>query len=118
MYIVPGLVEGCSTIDSVLLSTLECFYSDSDCIKNITLYFIETLPNPLELLWRFLPDPLIYNSTLSRFPPNTLISTIVKEIMIERWNPSVSYNRFYNSCAPTHCSYSKGETADYLIRVD
>ncbi len=50
---------------------------------------------------------LVYNSTLGHFPPNTSISTIVKNLMIERWNPVFSHDQFYNSCAPSHCIYPK-----------
>ena len=37
-YTAPGLVLGCSTVDSLLSSTLECFYSDSDCFSMLLYY--------------------------------------------------------------------------------
>lgn len=49
--------------------------------------------------------PLVYDPTLTRFHRNTPISMIVKEIMIEKWNPSYSYESFYHSCSPTYCIY-------------
>ncbi|CAF3511919.1 unnamed protein product [Adineta steineri] len=51
--------------------------------------------------------PLINDPTQSRFPPNTLVSTIFKEMMVEQWNESSSYKNFYESCAPIHCTYSE-----------
>ncbi|CAF1166616.1 unnamed protein product [Adineta steineri] len=51
--------------------------------------------------------PLVYDPERSRFPPNTLISIIIKEMMVEQWNPSLSYKDFYESCAPNYCTYYK-----------
>ncbi|CAF1442866.1 unnamed protein product [Adineta steineri] len=51
--------------------------------------------------------PLDYNTTFSRFQPNTLISEIAQKIMIEQWNSSIAYDQFYESCAPTYCTYSQ-----------
>ena len=30
-----------------------------------------------------------------------------KELMIEQWSPSISYQLFYESCAPTFCTHSQ-----------
>ncbi|UJR06780.1 hypothetical protein I4U23_011067 [Adineta vaga] len=58
-------------------------------------------------LSRFYIRPFVYNTTFSHFPLHTTIKTIVDELMIEQWNPVVSYERFYQSCAPKYCSYSR-----------
>lgn len=50
---------------------------------------------------------LIYNSTQTRFESNSSISMIVKEIMIEQWNPSYFYDIFYHLCSPSYCIYSQ-----------
>ncbi|UJR18426.1 hypothetical protein I4U23_005331 [Adineta vaga] len=42
---------------------------------------------------------------ISRFPPNTTILTIIKNVFIEQWNSSFSYDLFYKSCSPTRCTY-------------
>ncbi|CAF0872304.1 unnamed protein product [Adineta steineri] len=106
-YVVPGSRVGCSPIDSLQLSTLQCFYSDSDCFPVVMSFiqqtYIDAVSDPL---W-FDPRPLIYDPTSSRFPPNTSIEIIVKDIMIEQWNPSTSYERFYELCAPNYCTYSQ-----------
>ena len=106
-YTVPGLILGCSFIDSLMHSTLECYYSNSNCLSILMnyskqIYFF----NVEHQLW-FDVHPLIYNPMSSHFPPNTSILTIVEEMMLEQWNLSYSYNRFYQSCAPTYCTYSK-----------
>ena len=66
----------------------------------------------------FVVHPLIYDPAFSRFPPNTLISTIVKNIMIEEWNDSsYLYDPFYKSCAPSYCTYSKRIRAKTIVEV-
>ncbi|CAF0945271.1 unnamed protein product [Adineta steineri] len=113
-YTIPGWIVGCSSIDTILFSTFECFYSDSDCFLILMNYIRERYRwNAEDFLW-FDARPLKYNSSLSHFPPKTLISSIVEDLMIEQWNPSLYYNQFYNVCAPAHCTYSKsirGKTA-------
>lgn len=116
-YVILGFVTGCSPLDSLLLSTLECLYSTSDCLSNLTHFIRETYfynvehPSWLEV------RPLTYNSTLDQFPPNTSISNIVSKLMISRWNSAISYAQFYQSCAPDHCSYSKEIQAKTLLGI-
>ncbi|UJR38908.1 hypothetical protein I4U23_031576 [Adineta vaga] len=49
--------------------------------------------------------PLIYDQKTSRFPPDTLLSTIVKEMMVDQWNNVSSFDSYYEGCAPTYCTY-------------
>ncbi|CAF4048764.1 unnamed protein product [Adineta steineri] len=116
-YIVPGSIAGCSPSDSLQLSTLQCFYSDSDCFSIVMNYVKKVyFANVLNPVW-FDPSPLIYDPRLSQFPPNTSINTIVKNIMVEQWNPSTSYNNFYESCAPNYCTYSQTIPTNSVVGV-
>ncbi|CAF1281000.1 unnamed protein product [Adineta steineri] len=99
VYIIPGIVKGCFIINSLLYSTLQCLYVDSDCFPNLVSFLLGG--NHYHL------HPLIYNPTLSKYPPNTSVLEIVKELMIEQWNPLYIYEPFYESCAPSYCTYSK-----------
>ncbi|UJR19493.1 hypothetical protein I4U23_022622 [Adineta vaga] len=104
---ISGWIEGCSPFDSLLLSTLQCLYDDSDCFRFLLNYISKINTDSLTLsssLYRI--KPLIYDPTMSHYPPNTSISMTIKELMIEQWNPSSSYKQFYESCAPLSCSYS------------
>lgn len=107
IYIVPGSIAGCSTITSLLLSELQCFYSNADCFSVIMNYIQESYFQNIEYPSWFDVHPLVYDPMLSRYPPNTSISTVVKQMMVEKWNPSYSYNRFYELCAPNYCTYSQ-----------
>ncbi|CAF1147349.1 unnamed protein product [Adineta steineri] len=110
IYDIPGWKQGCSRIDSLQLSTLECLYPDStsDCFPTL----MSTMGKLSYYSW-FLTsltlhiEPLIYDPTVSRYPPDTPMSSIFNEMMLEQWNSSASYKIFYESCAPTYCSYSQ-----------
>ncbi|CAF4121162.1 unnamed protein product, partial [Adineta steineri] len=105
-YVAPGLVGGCYTIDLLLLSTLQCFYTNSDCMNQLFYYINKTYPastnNP-----NLYAHALIYNQSSTRFPPNTLVSSIVKEMMIEQWNTLLSFSDYYEACAPSYCTYTQ-----------
>ena len=109
--VIPGAVIGCFTIDSLLRSTLQCYYSDS-CLR-LQYTFINASVRFLEAssLW-FDAHRLVDDPGSSRSSVDTPLSTIVKEMMIEQWNYSFSFEQYYNVCAPVHCSYTfTGRTA-------
>ncbi|CAF1126765.1 unnamed protein product [Adineta steineri] len=107
LYNVSGSIAGCSVTDSLLHSTLECYYSNSNCLQTLMNYSKKTSEINGENPSWFDVRPLDYNTTFSRFQPNTLISEIAQKIMIEQWNSSIAYDQFYESCAPTYCTYSQ-----------
>jgi hypothetical protein len=41
-YVAPGMIKGCYTIDTLLLSTLQCFYTDSNCMEKMFYYIDES----------------------------------------------------------------------------
>ncbi|UJR19296.1 hypothetical protein I4U23_022425 [Adineta vaga] len=105
---IPGWIQGCLATDSVLFSTFSCLYIDSDCFSLFLSYVRKNNYDVLALpLSSTSLQPLVYDPTMSHYPPNTLISTIIQEIMLEKWNPISSYKQFYDSCAPIYCSYSE-----------
>ncbi len=105
------MIEGCFVIDSLMLSTLECFYSHLNCLSIISNYIEESYHQSVDYPQWIDVRPLVYDPMLNRFPPNISIGTIVKAMMIEKWNSSFSYNRYYESCAPSYCTYSNPNRA-------
>ncbi|CAF0945400.1 unnamed protein product [Adineta steineri] len=103
-YLVPGYIAGCFMLDSLQLSTLECFY-DETCLLIYYYYIIWT-----RLLYNIYDwsavHPLVYDNTSSRFPPETSLSVIVREMMVEQWNFSCSFEQHYEACSPNYCTYS------------
>ncbi|CAF1486126.1 unnamed protein product, partial [Adineta steineri] len=115
-YVAPGLIDACYTIDFLLLSTLQCFYTDSDCMNQLLYYINKTYPSSVKDP-NVYAHPLIYNQTSTRFPPNTSISSIVEEMMIEQWNTSLSFSDYYRACAPTYCTYTQIKHAETLSEL-
>lgn len=117
-YSVPGWIHSCLAINSLSLSTLQCLYVDSDFFRFLSYslgisYYYWSITNSES----FDIQLLVYNSLLSRFPPNTSISIIMKEMMVEQWKPVLSYQHFYKSCAPIYCSYSRTILKESAIGV-
>ena len=116
IYTLSDLVERCSATDSLLFSTLECFYLHSDCfplLANAAYIAQRTYMVPSIFYIR----PLVYDATASRFPPHTSIKTIVEKLMIEQWNPAFSYEDFYHACAPRYCTYSQHTRLKTTVQV-
>ncbi|CAF1166746.1 unnamed protein product [Adineta ricciae] len=117
VYFMPGWVGRCSAIESLLFSTLECFYSDSDCYYLLMRYVEYKYERNDNEVSNFYTRPLVYHPTLTRFPPNTRITTLVENLMIEHWNRTFSYKNYYESCAPMVCTYSKKTRARNALEV-
>ncbi|CAF1459507.1 unnamed protein product, partial [Adineta steineri] len=111
---VIGTMQSCYVVDSVLLSTLECYYLHS-CVS-ILYKFINDIFNDLDSgISYFDVNILVNDSASSRFSPNTSLSTIVKALLVEEWNPVFSFDQYYEQCAPSKCTYSQEvRTTDFL----
>jgi hypothetical protein len=97
-------------MDSVLTSTLECWY-DQACLTLIrSAYILNGVTDLIDVL------PLDAN-VVSRFPINTTVSTLVNELLLENWTTTISYENFYKSCAPTSCSYTIEERFDLIYGI-
>ncbi|CAF1152034.1 unnamed protein product [Adineta steineri] len=107
-YAMLGMVAGCFTIDSFLLSTLECFYSNF-CLSILYYYMNNTIQHPDIDFGVSLIDvsPLVYEPLMSLFPPNTTLRSIVQQMMVEQWNPLFLFDNYYETCAPTYCTYTQ-----------
>ena len=119
----PGLVIGCSPLDGVRLSTLECFFS-SKCIANITRYLEYYTEMDGSPPLNFTPPtsssmamPPMNRSAPSRFAVTTPIGTLITELFIERWSNTSSYDAYFAACAPIECRYEYATRNDLLYVV-
>lgn len=110
--ILPGLVVGCSPLEGLRFSTLECFFS-SDCIStviNYLEYYTQIDGSPPVNFTVSTSSPIIIpplsSSILSRFPPNTSMEAIVGELFVEEVDQRIDYEAYYAKCAPLSCRYS------------
>ncbi len=107
-----GLHGGCSIINSVLKSSMECWFNKT-CLSQLRTLFKNASVS--------IPDSVTpLNETLSsRYYPSTSIETIFNEMMIEEWNFSYSIEKFYSKCKPSFCSftYEKEINIVYIITI-
>ncbi|CAF4486514.1 unnamed protein product, partial [Didymodactylos carnosus] len=56
-------------------------------------------------------------SVPSQYQSNTTVQDIVNQLMIEQWNPLVSYDSSYQQCHPQQCQYTYSENFDYIYTI-
>ncbi|CAF1450755.1 unnamed protein product [Adineta steineri] len=101
MFIVPGMLVGCLPHDSMLQSTLECFYNRS-CLD---LIGISQAIIPL-------------NATFpSRFQVNTTVNTMFEQLFVETWQNSSKFTSYYSACRPEACSYTYTQRGNFLYAM-
>ena len=88
---IPGYLVGCTPLESLLASTIECLYEQT-CIELLTTYLNLSIP---------IPRLLNYNET--HFFSNATIDSIGQQMFIETCSSNVSYNQFYEQCHPLSC---------------
>ncbi|UJR11723.1 hypothetical protein I4U23_015904 [Adineta vaga] len=111
-WTLEGIHGGCSVMDSVLKSSIICWFK-SEC-----LHELQDLINRTNTFIAVSATPL--NSTLSsRYSPDTSMETIFNELMIEEWNYSYSFHKFYQKCNPSFCllTYEKKTDLIYMITM-
>jgi hypothetical protein len=94
---IPGLFIGCMPINSLVYSSLECFYNQT-CINQI-IPFLST-------------NHTFTAMTISEenvFTFNSTTQSIVDRVMVEKWAKNISYQQYYEECAPKSCTYTKLE---------
>jgi beta-lactamase regulating signal transducer with metallopeptidase domain len=52
----------------------------------------------------------------SRFFENSTIQELVNQLMVEEWNPSIMYEKYYNECQLSQCTYTH-ETKNNVIYI-
>ncbi|CAF1423892.1 unnamed protein product [Adineta steineri] len=115
--LISGMKEACFVFDALLLSTLECFYSNSFCYRVLVAEVIGSILTRMNTVPWYAIRPLIYDSVTSSYPPNSSIETILQNLMIEEWNSSYSYEAYYQSCLPTYCIYSEETNKRTLLTI-
>ncbi|CAF0842602.1 unnamed protein product [Adineta steineri] len=94
---INGFKASCLPVNAILLSTLECFYNQT-CMNQLISFFPTTE--------KFLAMEF---SAQSRFTINSTVQMIVDKLMIEEWITNISYDKYFQQCAPNLCTYTKNE---------
>ena len=95
VFSIPNVFRGCSIVQSVLISSLECFFNQS-CLDAFQWQIIS--PQSVEVS--------ILDANATHFEPQATIGELLRTLMIERWGESIQYDQYYEQCAPKLCSYS------------
>ena len=94
LFPIPNFYIGCFPIEGLFQSTLECFYNIS-CMLGIDQYMYM----PLGTSFNFSSlDP-------NRNWPHETIESIINRLMVDSWNSNISFPSYYNTCAPSSCTY-------------
>ena len=105
---IPGIAYGCFSIESVIHSTMECWY-DWQCMQTFTSLVSKRLSIP------FVP-PRILNISMTRFNATATFNQILSELMVEEWTTHVNFSSFFIQCSPRSCSYRR-TMRDGLVTV-
>ncbi|CAF1377883.1 unnamed protein product [Adineta steineri] len=102
---IDGMVVGCHQLETLLLSSLACFYS-LQCTNDLRA----ALPAGPLSMEQF---EGLHTST-TRFSMNDTIETIAYEMFIESWSNNTSYEGYFNSCSPSYCIHSYYQKSNAL----
>ena len=106
LWSIPGMMSGCSPLESMLQSNLECLY-DQSCLHMIS----STLNSSIHYF--------SLNPNHTRFHPisTTTLESIVTELFIEQWFANISFESYFNACQPNICSYTLSKRFNILYII-
>ncbi|CAF1136560.1 unnamed protein product [Adineta steineri] len=90
----PGFFRGCMMFDSLLQSTLTCLYNKT-CLGFMRASILDFKPLPVKVL-----------SYSSLAMSNATIETLLNHMFVSQWFQNISFDLYYNQCAPRSCEYS------------
>jgi hypothetical protein len=90
----PGFFVGCFPLRALLQSTLECFYNQTciDIVRDLT-----------QAIQDFRVDVTPLNA--ARSFRNETINSVVNKLFVDDWSQSISFDKYFTSCAPQSCTY-------------
>ncbi|CAF1403546.1 unnamed protein product [Rotaria magnacalcarata] len=96
-------------IESLLQSTLECFYNQT-CINQLNSYLLSNSSLDVKAL---------DSSLTSRFVEKSTMEELINKLLIEQWNLSMIHENYYNACQPISCIYSYTTRNDiiYILTI-
>ena len=99
---VPGFYTGCFVVESLLQSTLQCFYNQT-CLNALLSPSLNTTALNLTLL--------------RQYSETSTINELLGNLMIEEWSVTSKYDAYYNECQPKECRYvvTARNSAIYVI---
>ena len=97
-YIIPGMFQTWFPLQSLLMSTLECFYNET-CLSQIK-QLINSTVSPTNFIILKSSSLLISNNQYHR------IDSLANNLFIQSWNNESSFESYFNQCHPLTCQYT------------
>ena len=104
-FLIPGMNVGCNPIESLMRSTLECFYERA-CLNQIGSYIYHSSLS----IDAF---KVLHASSPKR---NATIEVLSNDLFVEQWMIIKSYSKFFDRCQPSFCQYKHDQTQS-LIKI-
>jgi hypothetical protein len=89
-----GFRVGCMVLDSTLESSLACLYNQT-CLDLLQTSMYLSKPVQTKIL--------SYSLLLL---PSTTIEKLLSQLFVSDWSKNISFDRYFNECAPQSCQYS------------
>ena len=96
LFTIPDFYVGCLSTQALIQSTMQCFYNRS-CLDQIQRNI-----NYNQLT---LNVTLLNISKPSRYPPQTSIEVMLRNMFVEEWNSQINYDQYYKQSQPSYCQY-------------
>ena len=93
LFRVPGFRSGCYVLESLLVSSFQCFY-EAACVNQLSQRILSSSSN----------HPLL--SLPSKFNRTDTFEIVLGELLIENWTTSVDCSPYFHACSARTCSYS------------
>ena len=105
-FYVPRFYYGCVTVESLLQSTLECFYNQT-CLDTLVEHLDSAQASSL----------FVAMASDGSSAVNETVESIVGRVMVNGWQSSISFENYYQTCNPSSCSYAinRTHTLGYLV---
>ncbi|CAF1007699.1 unnamed protein product [Adineta steineri] len=103
---IDGYLVGCTPLEALLQSTIECLYEQS-CVDLLGIYLNMSLPN----------SSISLKKNETRFSSTNTTDSIVQQMFVETCSSNVSYNQYFEQCKPDSCSVTLFESGSFIIVV-
>ncbi|CAM2730546.1 unnamed protein product, partial [Rotaria socialis] len=84
---IDGYLVGCTPLEALLQSTIECLYEQS-CVDLLGIYLNMSLPN----------SSISLKKNETRFSSTNTTDSIVQQMFVETCSSNVSYNQYFEQC--------------------
>lgn len=94
---IPGFFTGCSPVETLFQSTLQCF-SNRTCVDALQAGLSRIRSSILNISM-VIPTEELLNETTET------VESMVNRLMVNKWQENLSFTSYYQVCAPISCTF-------------